>query len=166
MASRAKLLLLSVLVAFLLLSCGGQQSPEEEIRAYFVAIEKHMEERNTGRLKKYISTAYSDRYNNTRQDLSRIAAGYLLRQPAIHLNHHIVAMEINESHNEANVTIDVLVSREPLAENDLRVLQGDFHRFAVILVKEDDWLLHSLVWQRLTGEDFMFSREGSPPAAE
>lgn len=156
--------LIVLLISVCLLSCGENKSSEEDIREYFATIEKLMENGNAGRLKRYISDAYSDKYSHTRNDLPRIAAGYLLRNQSIYLRHHIVTMVLNENDTKANVTLDVVVSREPLSENDPRLLQGDFHRFEVILVNEGDWLLRSLIWQRLNASDFMSGMENFSPA--
>lgn len=162
MLFRAATLLLSLLIAVSFFSCGKDKSSEEEIREYFATIEKHMESRNAGRVKKHISDTYRDKYNHTKRDLIRIAAGYLIRHQSVHLRHHIVVMDLDENDTRANITIDVAVSQEPLSENDLRLLRADFHRFKVILEKEREWLLQSLVWQRLSANEFMTGMEGFP----
>lgn len=157
MKSEFILFLFFVGLALTLTSCGGETTPEEEIREYLESIEKHVEERNAGRLSRYIADGYSDRYSYTKKDLPRIVAGYLLRQQqSVFIHHHIVAMELNESGIKAEVTVDVAVSKEELAKDDIRLLQGDFHRFAATLGKEDDdWLLQTLVWQSLAADKFM-----------
>jgi len=130
-------------------------SPEEEIQEYIASVENQFENRQAGKLKKYISEEYLDDYGYTKKDVIRFAAGYILRRPIIHINTKITELEIFEDTNKALVQVDVAVSNKPLKENDIRLLQGEFHRLLIHLEKTKEWQLRSLKWQKAAVDEYL-----------
>lgn len=150
-----KKLLLIPLFAILVSSCHSEISPEDEIREYVASIEKHFENRQAGKLKGYISEEYFDDYGYTKKDVIRFAAGYVLRRPTIHIRTKISELVIFENNNKAQFKVDVAVSKKPLDDYDIRLLQGEFHRFLIQLEKTKEWQLLSLRWQKVTVDDYL-----------
>ena len=148
-------LILILLFSVTLSSCNSNMSPEEEIKEYLTRVENHFEDRQATKLKKYISEEYLDDYGNTKSDVIRFAAGYILRRPTIYISSNIKEMIISENNNKARVKIDVAVSTTPLDNNDIRLTQGEFHRFIITLERTKGWQLHSLQWQKTTIDEYL-----------
>lgn len=151
-------LLFFMLLVIAPVSCGTGAAPRQEIVEFITEIEAHFEERRSAKLRHYISPDYRDKHHTARKELLRIAAGYILRHPSIHIVWKMQSLSLQQSN--AEVTIVVAVSPTPLAEDDIRLAQGEFHRLRLHLHKEkgwigDDWLLQSLAWQRIDFEEFM-----------
>ena len=145
-------ILLFALAAF---SCSKDVPPDEQVRQYIGDIENHFEQRQATALKKYIAEEYRDGYGNTRKELLRFAAGYILHRPVIHVQTKIDEILIHESEATAEVKVNVAITSEPLAEGDIRQLQGEFHRFHITLHKNNNWQLHSLQWQNISIDEYL-----------
>lgn len=143
------------LASLALSSCGTDRSPEEEIKEMLVDIEKSFEQRTTGDLDEYVAESYQDPYGNTKRALRRIAAGYVLRNPSIHILSKISDISVNQEATLAKVTVYAAVSSEELGAKDIRLLQTNAHLFQVSLRKSDDWLIHSIQWKRVKPERFV-----------
>jgi len=151
-------LLFFLLLVIAPVSCGTGAAPRQEIEEFVAEIEAHFEERRSAKLRHYISPDYRDTHNTTRKELLRIAAGYILRHPSIHILWKKQSLSLDQ--NSAEATIAVAVSPTPLTEDDIRLAQAEFHRLGLHLLKEkgwfgDDWLLRSLAWQRIDFDAFM-----------
>lgn len=150
-----------LIVAFLFvvpISCGTGAAPRQQIEKYIAEVEGHFEKRRSAKLRHFISPDYRDEYTSSRKELLRIAAGYILRHPSIHIIWKMRSLSLEQDTAEA--TIVVAVSPTAVSEDDIRLAQAEFHRLRLDLVKEegwfgDDWLLQSLGWQRIDFEEFM-----------
>ncbi len=150
-----KKFLLILLFAISMASCNSQMTPEEEIREYISSVGKHFTNRQARKLKQYISEIYHDNFGNTQKDILHFAAGYIFRHPSIHIESKITELVILADNNKAQVKMDVAVSKEPFDDNDIRLLQGEFHRFLLHLEKSKGWQLRSLQWQKITIDDYL-----------
>lgn len=143
-----------LILLFSVISCTSQISPEEEIEEYIASVEKRFEDRHATKLKKYIADEYIDSKGYTKKDLVRFAAGYILRRPAIYITTNISELNIIDG-NKAQFKLDVSVSNFPTEDNDIRLVQGEFHRFFIDLEKTGKWQLRSLQWQKSTLDEYL-----------
>ena len=142
----------------LLISCSGSENPEVEINEYIAVAEKNFETKSTGALKKLISENYHDSKNFSRQDIARIIAGYFLRHPSIYVLTNTRDIALTDNQTTAYATLYVAVSREPLLETDLELVQAECYRLEAELQREGgDWLLRSAALSSISATEFIDS---------
>jgi len=150
--------LLPAILFLLLISCTGTDNPVVEINEFIAAAEKNFERKDTGNLKKLISNNYHDSKNFSRQDIARIIAGYFLRRPSIYVLTNPREISLAGNQTTARLTLYVAVSREPLLETDLELVQAERYRLEVELQKEGgDWLLTSAALNSISANEFIDS---------
>ena len=129
-------LALSSLLA--LAGCGGEPSPEQEVRDTIAAGERAAEDRDAGALIDLISEHYSDAEGRDAEVLSQYLRGYLLTHPSIHLVTRIESIELPyRDFAKVRVTVGSL-AREDAGET--LDLAADVDELEIELTKEgDDW---------------------------
>jgi hypothetical protein len=149
-------ILTTVLIALSLSSCQGPESKEEEIGRYIADAASAFAKKDTGDLKKLIAEEYKDGRNFSRQDIGRILAGYFLRNPEINVLTSLESLQfLEENDDAARISIYVAVSRIPLEQDDLDLLDATFYKLEGRLVKNKKWLLQSSELFHATADDFI-----------
>ncbi len=145
-----------IVVAFSLvfLSSCAEKSPEEEITEYIYNVAKHVENKSTGSLRKLIADDYADDNGFSKSEILRIAAGYFLRKQSIHVLYKTEDIIINEEEKRATFTIYAAISETELQKDDLRIIQAEFHKLAVRLEKDSDWLCTAIDWKVSNSDEF------------
>lgn len=154
MVSKYRIIIV-LLCALMISGCSDDSSPKEEIYNLINEVQERFEQRESGTLKRYIAEDYSDEYGYSNKDIVRFAAGYILRRQVIHLNTKIVEIQLSEGDTAANVDLIVAVSKKPLTEGDVRLVQAEFHRLTLKMVKNRKWLLQSLKWQQINLDAYL-----------
>ena len=148
---------LVLLVSFLLLttSCGGGDTPEEQVKKFVKAGEETVEAREIGGVKDLISKGYSDKHGRTRRDLVALTARYIYANKNIHLLTRIGELSFPEE-NKASMQLFVAMTGQNVSDLDsLLNMQADLYRFDMELVQEDnEWKLYKAEWQSASGKDF------------
>lgn len=144
-----------VLLSVLLASCGGDVTPEEEVRSFVAAGEEAVETRDVGDLKNLISENYKDEHDRTRRDIVAVAARYLYANKNIHVLTRIDELTFPAPDN-ASLTIFAAMTGQNVSDLDaLLNMQADLYRFDVELAREGkEWKLVRANWRPARGEDF------------
>jgi hypothetical protein len=132
----------------MLLGCGSEDSPEQQVRTAIAEIELAAEARDTSEVIEWLDPAYRDAHGNGIEEVQRLLRGYFLTNQSIHLLTRVE--ELSFAHpDEARVTLRVaMVGREADAANAWN-LAGDLHRFELALISQDDqWRVTWARWQR------------------
>src|SRR5262245_50139933 len=123
-------------VVLLLASCGGAESPEQQVRAVIATAEEAAEARDLSALMDLVSPKYADDEGRTRAELQRYVHGYLIANQSIHLLTRIDRVEF-PYRDMARVELTLAsLGREASAVTSLD-LAGDVEQLAVELQLDD-----------------------------
>ena len=144
-----------LLFVFFIVSCGNQETPEDQVKQFVAAGEEAVEARNVLEVKKLISGKYSDAKGRTRQDLVAVSARYILSNKNIHVLTRIGELNF-PSEDQAILQLYVAMTGQNVSDLDaLLNMQSDLYLFDLELVREDkEWKLSKADWRRAKGEDF------------
>ncbi|MET0116247.1 MAG: hypothetical protein ABW090_02370 [Sedimenticola sp.] len=153
---RASLLLLSLFAALLLFGCSDGKTPEDRIREMLAAAEIAAEERSLLDFQKFIADDYSDGKGRGKRDVTRVAAGYFLRNKSVHILTQVKRIDLLDEHR-ARVELFAGMSSMPASRVDeLLAIRADLHRFDLELEERNgEWLVISAKWRRAGREDFL-----------
>ena len=140
---RHSILLVSALAVA---SCGGDTSPEEQVRAVVAEAEAAAEARDASALLGLIADDYRDGRGNGAEEIRRYVRGYLIAHQSVHLLVRIEEVELQATdvaHLRATVA---MVGRE--AERTAAWdLAADVQEFDVTLAREDgEWRVTRADW--------------------
>ena len=140
---RPSVLLLVLAVA----SCGGDTSPEAQVRAVVAEAEAAAEARDASALLGLIADDYRDGRGNGADEIRRYVRGYLVAHQSIHLLVRIEELELKASDLARLRATVAMVGREaesPAAWD----LAADVHEFDVTLAREDgEWRVTRADWR-------------------
>lgn len=141
---RRSLLLLSVLAVA---SCGGDDSPEAQVRAVVAEAEAAAEARDASALLDLIADDYRDGRGNGAEEIRRYVRGYLIAHQSIHLLVRIEELELKAADLARLRATVAMVGRE--AESAAAWdLAADVHEFDVTLAREDgEWRVTRADWR-------------------
>jgi len=130
--------LLALSSLLVLAGCGGEPSPEQEVRDTIAAGEQAAEDRDAGALIDLISEHYSDAEGRDAELLSQYLRGYLITHPSIHLVTRIESIEFPyRDFAKVQVTVGSLAREDAGATLDRA---ADVDELEIELTKEgDDW---------------------------
>lgn len=142
--------LTGILLALLLVGCGGpESSPEESVRAWVKQGTEAAERKDRGALVDMVSDSYVDARGNERNDLDNLLRFYFLRQEKVAFITRIDDLKVHDG-SAADLVLQVGMA----GTNDNAVgFSADAVRIEMELARDgDDWLLISARWGGL-GED-------------
>lgn len=142
--------LTGILLALLLVGCGGpESSPEESVRAWVKQGAEAAERKDRGALVDMVSDSYVDARGNERNDLDNLLRFYFLRQEKVAFITRIDDLKVHDG-SAADLVLQVGMA----GTNDNAVgFSADAVRIEMELARDgDDWLLISARWGGL-GED-------------
>ena len=139
-------LMMAVLLASVA-ACGGDDTPEAQVRRTVEVMEVAAEERDVGDLTQHISPQFRDAYGRDAKELSQYVRGYFIANQSIHLLTRISDLEF-PTKDEATAKVTVaMVSREA-DESNAWNLGGDVYDFDVTFMREgDEWKVTYAKWR-------------------
>lgn len=141
---------------FILSSCSDDDSAERQIRDTIDTAIQVAESRDVSDFRKLIDDSFRDAQGHDKNAVTRIAAGYFLRNRNIHL-----FSQINQIHfpnpQQADVQLYLAMTGQAITDIDsLFNLRADLYQFDIKLVKKDgDWLLNNARWKRVRQDDLI-----------
>jgi hypothetical protein len=133
----------------LLFHCSGK-SEEDLIRDTIDKIGDYAENRNTNGLLSYIADEYSDEEERTIEDIEELLEQYLSRYRGIAVNvlaTNIISLSVPDAEIETEVSLSSGAAQ--IFRKAVRYT-GEFYRFSLQLVKEDEtWKLKSASWKNI-----------------
>ena len=145
MAGVTRIALLLVLAMFS--GCSSDVSdPEEQVRAWLIAMHEAAEEKERGDIMAGISPAYIDVRGNSRDDIDKLLRLYFFRQNTITLLSNIDEVNvIGGTAAEVSMTVGMAGTN-----NSALGISADAYRFELELEFDgDDWKLISARWGEL-----------------
>ena len=145
-----------LLVLFVLVACGEQQAPEEQVREFISNAKRAVEERDVIALDKLISDRYTDSGRRNRRALVGLTAGYFLRHKNIYLYTQIKDITFSAK-EQARVNLYVAMAGTPVTGAQALIdLRADLFQFDLTLTNVDgDWRLLNASWQRASMDDLL-----------
>lgn len=146
---------LAVLIICILGNCSSDNGPETIVKRFVADFEQVVEERDYRKMRTLISEHYSDEQNRSRQDITSIAAGYMLRNKSIHVFTRLESLQDNES----NLTASILAAVAGRPIDDLATLPSlNAEMYLVEIVLDTSGKsprLLSASWRQAMLEDFL-----------
>jgi hypothetical protein len=137
-------------IAFGAAACGGEATPEEEVRALVADFARAADERDAGAALALISDAYADPNGRDKPELHAVVAGYFLRHEAIHVLVRVKEVALAEPPEAASVQAVAALTGAPVADVDeLAGLSADVYRFELEARREEDgrWRVTRARWR-------------------
>ena len=146
--------LLMLLAALLLHGCSEPDSPEQQIRNTIEAAKQAAESRDLSDFRDIIADDFRDARGHDKHTVSRMAAGYFLRNKNIHLFTRVNDIRFPTA-DLAEAQVYVAMTAQFAADLDsLLNLRADLYQFDLRFIKrQDDWLLENARWKRLRRDD-------------
>lgn len=142
--SRQSILVLSALA---LAACGGDISPEEEVRAVVAEAEMAAEARDTSALFDLVADDYRDGRGNGAAEIRRYVYGYLVAHQSVHLLVRIDELELVATDLARLSATVAMVGREAEGASAWD-LAADIHELDVTLAREDgEWRVTRADWR-------------------
>jgi len=132
--------------------CGGQDAPEDAVRAVVGAAEQAAEARDASALLDLVADDYRDARGNGAEEIRRYLRGYLVAHQSITLLTRIDSIELPAT-DLARVKATVgMVGKEAEAAGAWD-LAADLYEFDVTLAREDGaWRVTRAQWRRGIGD--------------
>jgi len=143
-------------ILLLLAGCGEPDSPENRIRQLIADGEAAVEARSVGDVRNLVSENYLDGKKRTRRDLTRLLAGYFLRNKSIHLLVQVNEILVEEP-DRARAVIYVAMAGRPLGDvSQLPLVRADLYRIELELTEvEGEWRVTGGAWRKASSRDFL-----------
>jgi len=128
-------------------SCGGDTSPEAEIRAVIAEAEAATEARDASALFDLIADDYRDGRGNGADEIRRYVHGYLIAHLSVHLLVRIEELELQAT-DLARLRATVAMAGREAEGAAAWDLAADVHEFDVTLAREDgEWRVTRADWR-------------------
>lgn len=122
-------------------------SPEDEIRQYIEAGVEAAEDRSSSDLAELIYSGYKDKKGYDKNQIEKLSKLYFFRHKKIFLLTKIDEIEF-VTDNEAQVTLHVAMAGSVISDASLlSSLRAQIYQFELLLIKDEEWLLHQASWQ-------------------
>lgn len=149
-------LTVSLVLLLQMISCSKDSKPEDIVKKFISLCEEAVKDRNGRSLRGLISDRYHDQQGRTKQDLSPIISGYILRNRSIHIFSRLESIS-SPSPDQINATILVAMAGRPVTKvSMLPTVNADMYWFDIVLDNEKgEWRLTSSVWRQAMLDDFL-----------
>ncbi len=122
-------------------------TPEDEIRQFIETGVEAAEDRSSSDLAELMFSGYKDEKGYDRKQIEKLLRLYFFRHKNIYLLTKIDEIEFVAA-NEAWVTLHVAMAGSVISDASLLSgLRAQIYKFELLLIKDEDWLLHQADWQ-------------------
>jgi hypothetical protein len=125
-----------VLVLVLAAGCGGDGTPEDEIRALVNEAEAAAEERDAAALRDLVADDYRDPEGRDADDIRTYLHGYIALHPSLNLITRIDSIKL-EGTEQARIAVTVGMLGRTAGDDAGWDLAGDVYRLDLRLARED-----------------------------
>lgn len=129
-------------------ACGGDDSPEAQVRAVIAEAQRAAEDRDASALFDLIAPGYHDGRGNGAEEIRRYVRGYLIAHQSIHMLTRVEEVELPAS-DLARVRATVgMLGRETESQSSWD-LAAEVYEFDITLAREDGkWRVTRADWRR------------------
>ena len=128
-------------------SCGGDNSPEAQVRAVIAEAEAAAEARDASALRDLVADDYRDGRGNDAEEIRRYVHGYLIAHQSVRLLVRIEKLELKATDLARLRATVAMVGREAESAGAWD-LAADVHEFDVTLAREDgEWRVTRADWR-------------------
>lgn len=154
--TRPQCLLHLLLLLVILNGCSDPDSPEQQVRDTIDSAIQVAESRDVSDFRELIDDGFRDAEGHDKNAVTRIAAGYFLRNRNIHLFSQINHIYFPNP-QQADVQLYLAMTGQAVTDiNSLFNLRADLYQFDIKLIKQDgDWLLNNARWKRLRQDELI-----------
>jgi hypothetical protein len=132
-------------------------SPEEQLRNILGEAETHLEARDLSSVMAYVDSGYQDKSGRDIRALKAMMLGYFMRHKSIYILSKIDEIVVHSEHEAGIVLFAGLAGAPQEQEMPLSQWRGDLLRLQLQFKRrDDDWLLQTAEWRRVTPQDFAF----------
>ncbi|MEZ5588572.1 MAG: hypothetical protein R3E46_15995 [Sedimenticolaceae bacterium] len=138
-------------LALLLCACsGGQDAPQDRIRASIGALQQAVQDGSLKQAAGYLHPNYQDERHANKAAALRSLFAYLRRHDAIHLFVRITSIEVAPQQQTAQAVAYVAMAGVPVASVETLVsVEADLYRFELQLEEYDgSWIVRRADWRR------------------
>jgi hypothetical protein len=148
MSRRALPILNAALILALLAGCGGNDDPEQRVRAFVDQIAASAEARAWSDFDAYLADGYSDSRGLTRREALAVVTRYILAHRSIHVFQRVRRLELRDARHARAVVLAALAGSPVNGPEDLARLNADLYRFEIELADEGEgFRVASAGWQ-------------------
>ncbi len=154
-AKRNRIAVLLFLFVSLGLACSKQElSPEAQVRLRIRELEECVRKRELSKLKAAVSERYRDSREQDKKAIEGLLAYWFLQNQKTYVLTRMVSIEAQES-GAVHTDFFAVLAGSPVASfEELSKLQGDFFRFEIKWVREDEiWNVVEADWRFATPDD-------------
>lgn len=147
MIRKALIIFFLVITPLLWLFLDSENSLEEQVRQYIEASVTAAENRSLDDLAGLIHDNYLDPRGFSKNQLTKLIRLYFFRHKNIYLFTNLG--EINFlSDNRAQVSLHVAMATTAISDlTTLSSLKAQIYKLELLLIKQEEWLLHEAKWQ-------------------
>lgn len=140
-----------LVLAAVLVGCGGKTTPEDEVRRVVAEAEEAAEARDALALSGLVADDYQDGRGNDAREIRRYVHAYLIAHQSVHLLVRIESVELKAKDlAQLKATVGML-GREAEGASAWD-LAADVHEFDVVLARESgDWKVIRADWHPVLG---------------
>lgn len=138
-------------LTLLLCACsGGQDTPEDRIRALIGELQQSVQDESLKQAAGYLHPHYQDDRHADKAAALRSLFVYLRRHHAIHLFVRITSIDVAPQQQTAQAVVYVAMAGVPVESVETLVsIRADLYRFDLRLEEQDgSWLVRRADWQR------------------
>jgi hypothetical protein len=147
-------------LALLLVSCGGEETPEDRVRSYIDQVVESAEARSWRSFKDYVADDYKDAHGLRKDEVLAIVARYILANQHIHILKRIASIRIDDPSN-AHAVVYAAIAGQPMSgAQDLVNIRADIYRFEIGLRTGEDGVFRavSAEWRPVSPEQYLIGR--------
>ena len=156
----ARSAILGVSLVFLLMACGGEETPEERVRSYIDRVAETAEARKWRAFDEYVADDYRDDRGLDKEQVLAIIARYILANRNIYILERVASILIDDP-SKAHAVVYVAMAGQPVSNpDDLALVTADFYRFEIDLQAGEDGIFRTVRgdWESVGPEQFLIGR--------
>lgn len=149
-------LLPAMLIALMLVGCGSEITPEDQIRERVKEGEVAAEARERLKLAAMISEDYADDRNNKAEDIRRMIVGLITRYKQVHLLARVQSVTMENEQQGTAVVLMGMLSQQDDDILPLPMIRAELYRTELTWRKETTgWNLVKADWERAGPDDLL-----------